>query len=54
MAAYTYFDNVYFNNITDKPNEHNNNLILNQIQYMYITPTFKFTEFFLIIPKHIC
>ena len=31
MAAYTYVDYVYFNNITDTPNEHHNHFILNQI-----------------------
>ena len=37
MAAYTYGDYVYFNNITDTPNEHHNNFILYQIPDMYIT-----------------
>ena len=42
MAYYTYCDYVYFNNMTDIPNENHNNFILNQIPDMYITLPPKF------------
>ena len=42
MKSYTYGDYIYFNNITDMPNEHHNKFILKHIQYMYITSPLKF------------
>ena len=30
MPGYTFGDYIYFNNMTDEPNEHHNHLILNQ------------------------
>ena len=41
MESYTYGDYVYVKNMTDIPNGHNNNFILNQIPYMYITSLLK-------------
>ena len=29
ISDYTYVSNIYFNNMTDTPNEHHNNFILN-------------------------
>ena len=37
MPAYTYGDYVYFNNSTDAPKEHHNQLILNQEPDFYTT-----------------
>ena len=44
MPAYTYGDDGYFQNITDTPNEHHNNLILNQIPDFHITSPFKLCD----------
>ena len=43
MPAYTYGNYVYFNNLTDTPNEHNNNFILNHVPDFHITSPFKLT-----------
>ena len=37
MEYYTYGEYVYFNHMTDTPNEHHNHFIFNQIPDMYIT-----------------
>ena len=44
MPNYAYGDNVYFKSITDKPNEHHNHFILNQIPYFHITSPFKLCD----------
>ena len=52
MEAYTYGDYVYFKNMTDTPNEHNNNLILNNIPDMYTTSPLNITEeIFVLLPN---
>ena len=42
MADYAYGDYVYFKNMTDIPDQNNNNFILNKIPDMYITSPSKF------------
>ena len=37
MADYAYGDYVYFKNMTDIPDQNNNNFILNKIPDFYIT-----------------
>ena len=44
MTAYTYADYVYYNNMTEITNKHNNHFISNQIQDMYITRPLKFMD----------
>ena len=44
MSAYTYGDYVYFNNMTDTPNEHHNNFTLNQIPDFHITSPFNLMD----------
>ena len=44
MPAHTYGDYVYFNNMTDTPNEHRNHFILNQILNFHITSPFKLCD----------
>ena len=52
MSAYTYGDFVYFNNVTDTPNEHHNNIILNQITYFYMkSPSKLMNDIFESFPK---
>ena len=41
MSSYIYGDYVYFKNMADTPNEHYDNLILNQIPHFYIISPFK-------------
>ena len=52
MAAYTSGESVKLKNMTDKPNEHHNSFIFNQIHYMYITSPLKFMdEIFELLPN---
>ena len=52
MSAYTYGNCVYFNNLTDTPNKHNNNIILNKITYFYIKSLLKLmNDIFESLPK---
>ena len=52
MPSYIYDDYVYFKNMTDTPNEHHNNFILNQIPDFNITSPFKWCyNLFELLPK---
>ena len=44
MKNYTYGDLIYFNNNIYTPKEHNNNFILNQKPYFYITSLSKLMD----------
>ena len=44
MSYYTYGDYVYFKNMGDAPNEHNNHFIFNQIPDFHITSPFKLCD----------
>ena len=52
MPAYTYGGYVYFMNMTDIPNEHHNNFLLNQIPDFHIISPFKLCDdIFVSLPK---
>ena len=52
MPDYTYDDYVYFNNMNDTQNKHNNNFILNKIPDFHITSPLKWCgDIFESLPK---
>ena len=44
MGDYTYGNYVYFNNMTDTPNENHNHFILNQVPSFHITSPLKLMD----------
>ena len=52
VEAYFYGENVHFEKMTDTPNEHHNNFILNQMPYFHIKSPFKLmNDIFESLPK---